>query len=240
MNFVSKVRFIGLCLVLLYTVMLVAWFYESLTLGVLIPNVYLVLAAMLWVGAVGLMLGREWGRRITLWGSVAALIQLVLEVVLISHRVDFWTILLAVFWLYVIGFCRIEMSRKFFQQGMSLPSWRILIVSQDAQFQHVLVKKFYQYGVFLKVVKSPEAVKALIKKKKFDLIIIEEKLSPLSGQELCIQIKEDGSISDIPVVILGDEDAKERQLTALEAGAVLYSPKSRDLDQLYQEIKTIL
>lgn len=59
----------------------------------------------------------------------------------------------------------------------------------------------------------------------FDLIVLDVQLPDVDGFEVCRRLKADGTIANVPVVILTTQDRAEDARTGLENGAADYIPK---------------
>ena len=72
-----------------------------------------------------------------------------------------------------------------------------------------------------------------------DLILLDLNLPKKDGREVLQEIKEDGQLKSIPVVVLTTSEADEDILRSYDLAANCYITKPVDLDQFIRVIKTI-
>jgi chemotaxis family two-component system response regulator Rcp1 len=72
-----------------------------------------------------------------------------------------------------------------------------------------------------------------------DLILLDLNLPKKDGREVLQEIKEDGQLKSIPVVVLTTSEADEDILRSYDLSANCYITKPVDLDQFIRVIKTI-
>jgi DNA-binding response OmpR family regulator len=70
-----------------------------------------------------------------------------------------------------------------------------------------------------------------------DLIVMRENSRRLNGDELCIRIRE---ISDIPIIVLGQEQEEAAGVEFLEMGADAYLPSPLRLRELLARVRSLL
>lgn len=70
-----------------------------------------------------------------------------------------------------------------------------------------------------------------------DLIVIRENTRRLNGDELCIRIRE---LSDVPIIILGQEQKESAGVDFLEMGADAYLPSPLRLRELLARVRSLL
>jgi DNA-binding response OmpR family regulator len=70
-----------------------------------------------------------------------------------------------------------------------------------------------------------------------DLIVMRENSRRVNGDELCIRIRE---ISDVPIVVLGQEQEEAAGVEFLEMGADAYLPSPLRLRELLARVRSLL
>lgn len=84
-----------------------------------------------------------------------------------------------------------------------------------------------------------EAVEITLREKP-DLVLLDVRMPYMTGYEACKRIKEEESISHIPVVFLSAKGQEAEVKAGLEVGAVEYIVKPFSPDQLMERVRTIL
>ena len=70
-----------------------------------------------------------------------------------------------------------------------------------------------------------------------DLVVMRENSRRLNGDELCIRIRE---LSDVPIIVLGQEEEEAAGVEFLEMGADAYLPSPLDARELRARIRSLL
>jgi DNA-binding response OmpR family regulator len=89
------------------------------------------------------------------------------------------------------------------------------------------------------VVNAAESRQALaeVHRSSPDLILVRENSHRLNGDELCIRIRE---ISDVPIIVLGQEHEEAAGVEFLEMGADVYLASPLSLRELLARIRALL
>jgi ActR/RegA family two-component response regulator len=130
------------------------------------------------------------------------------------------------------------MRRKMNQEKSSKSS-AILIVDDDEDFMNSLEFVLHANGLKnIECCKDSSKVMALLKKKKFSLILLDLIMKPISGLELLPKIVR--KYPELPVIVLtGDNDIKT-VVTCMKYGAFDYLPKPPDLPRLIKTVRDSL
>lgn len=117
-------------------------------------------------------------------------------------------------------------------------SHTLLIIEDDYQMGHYLLKELSEYEVIL----SPDAKIGLdaAKENLPDLIISDIVLPGMNGLEFCKTIKNDILTSHIPVILLSAKAMETNILEGLETGADSYLTKPFNVDILKATIKNLI
>jgi len=70
-----------------------------------------------------------------------------------------------------------------------------------------------------------------------DLIVLRENSCRLNGDELCIRIRE---LSDVPIIVLGQEQEEAAGIEFLEMGADAYMTSPLSLRELLARVRSLL
>jgi len=102
---------------------------------------------------------------------------------------------------------------------------KVLLVDPDVTAQTPLVSTLSHQGYEVYITGNAADVWMLIRKVRLDVILLETRLTDLSGFELCHQLKQSPQAYRIPVLFLGDGSQKRDRLRAFEVGGVDFIPK---------------
>lgn len=115
----------------------------------------------------------------------------------------------------------------------------MLIVEDDAPIRDYLAQLFSAEFTIYHSHNAIEALK-LAGQHVPDIIISDVNMEEMNGIEFCTAMKEDASLSHIPIILLTGNEAQEARLEGLEGGADDYITKPFDNDLLMARVKNIL
>lgn len=89
------------------------------------------------------------------------------------------------------------------------------------------------------IVSTVESKQALVELDRGtpDLIVMRENSHRLNGDELCIRIRE---LSDVPIIVLGQESEEVAGVEFLEMGADVYLTSPLSLRELLARVRSLL
>jgi len=89
------------------------------------------------------------------------------------------------------------------------------------------------------IVSTAESKQALVELDRStpDLIVMRENSHRLNGDELCIRIRE---LSDVPIIVLGQEPEEVAGVEFLEMGADVYLTSPLSLRELLARVRSLL
>lgn len=118
--------------------------------------------------------------------------------------------------------------------------YHILIADKLKSAIEATIKMFKTENyTFAEITKSKDLI-ATIKKEKPDLVIMEVDLSDADGIEICLDIRADISITNMPVVFLSERADDFTQITAFESGADDFISKNTRSRLFVNRIKALL
>lgn len=119
-------------------------------------------------------------------------------------------------------------------------SYSLLVVDDDSELTDFLKKVSGEY--FKKVMIASDGVEALqlIKTHSPDIIVSDVMMPRMNGYELCKNVKEDISISHIPVILLTARGDKQSQISGYKNGADGYLTKPFEIEMLIELIRNRL
>lgn len=115
----------------------------------------------------------------------------------------------------------------------------VLIIDDNAGLRSYIRKIFHED---FNVHESENAENGLeaIKRRMPDVVICDINMEGISGIELCAIIKQDSSLSHIPVILLTGDPDPESRLKGIEVGAIDFVSKPFDKDLLVARVQGIL
>jgi len=121
----------------------------------------------------------------------------------------------------------------------NLSNSRILVVEDTKIYIDTLVEtlsEYYQVGVAM----DGETALQDIKENKPDLILLDIMMPGMDGYEVCIQLKADSELADIPIIFLTAKTEMEDIIKGFECGSVDYVTKPFNLTELLMRVRTHL
>jgi two-component system KDP operon response regulator KdpE len=118
-----------------------------------------------------------------------------------------------------------------------MTSGRILVVDDEPQLRRVMRSALTRQNYFVADARTGEEAVELLRKDRFDLIILDRNMPGMSGLDICRQIR---SGSDIGIIILTVRKAESDKIEALDAGADDYVTKPFSMPELLARIRANL
>jgi DNA-binding response OmpR family regulator len=116
----------------------------------------------------------------------------------------------------------------------------ILLVDDNPHNLQVLGKLLYDENYMIEFAVNGEATLEWLKKRRFDLILLDLNMPGMNGFEVCKRIRSDIKMNNLPVIFLSAESERESILKGFEAGAQDYVTKPFDNRELLARVKTQL
>ncbi|MCA9399024.1 MAG: response regulator, partial [Candidatus Omnitrophica bacterium] len=214
-----NVKFISWCLVILY-LFSTGMYLQKFRLDPATDS--LIMAALfgvLLLGAIGLIVMRDWGRILLLLGNIFLVVYLLIPY--FANMEDLLPISYILMSAIVILFYTQDKVRTAFSRSFSgEKEWKsVLIVDDDETILAAVRKILMKEGYSVLTAHSGEDGLYIAKKQRPDLIILDVILPGMKGRELCEKIKGDPSTHDIPVIFLTSKDSPDDIEAEKKAGA---------------------
>jgi class 3 adenylate cyclase len=108
------------------------------------------------------------------------------------------------------------------------PGGSILIVDDDDGNRTMLSRRLQRLGFETTVAENGRRALEKLRSGPFDLMLLDIQMPELNGYQVLECIKDDPTLSDIPVIVLSASDETEKVARCIEMGAEDYLPKPFD------------
>ena len=117
---------------------------------------------------------------------------------------------------------------------------KILVVDDFAAARKIVINSLAQLG-FNNADEADDGFFALVRLKSalFDLVVIDWKMSKMSGMELLKQIRADPNLKHIPVLMVSDDDLQEYIVAATKAGLNAYIIRPFEVKTFAEKLEKI-
>ncbi len=117
---------------------------------------------------------------------------------------------------------------------------KILIVDDFAATRKIIFNTFAQLG-FNNTNEEDDGFSALVRLKSalFDLVVIDWKMSKMSGMELLKQIRADPNLKHIPVLMVSEDGLQENIVAATKAGLNAYIIRPFEVKTFAEKLEKI-
>jgi DNA-binding response OmpR family regulator len=117
---------------------------------------------------------------------------------------------------------------------------KIIVVEDDRDINQVITYNLHKQGFLLKQAFDGEEGLSFAREDKPDLIILDIMLPKMDGYAFLEEIKKDGFLSDIPVIIVSAKTTPGAIIRGFNTGAADYIPKPFSIGELVLKVKNIL
>ena len=117
---------------------------------------------------------------------------------------------------------------------------KILIVDDFAATRKIIFNTFAQLG-FNNTDEEDDGFSALVRLKSalFDLVVIDWKMSKMSGMELLRKIRADPNLKHIPVLMVSEDGLQENIVAATKAGLNAYIIRPFEVKTFAEKLEKI-
>jgi len=99
------------------------------------------------------------------------------------------------------------------------PGTTVLLLDADATVLSIVHAMLSACGLSTETARAAEDALELLRRRRFDLVVMEPVLDGMSGLELCRRVRDDARLSDVPILVLSSHSAESDVRDALGAGA---------------------
>lgn len=126
------------------------------------------------------------------------------------------------------------------EENFNTTPYTILVVDDNPDLTDFLKKALSEF--FKRILIASDGVEALllIKSHTPDIIVSDVMMPRMNGYELCKKIKEDITISHIPVILLTARDDKQSKISGYKNGADAYLTKPFEIEMLIELLRNKL
>lgn len=117
---------------------------------------------------------------------------------------------------------------------------RLVIIDPDEAFVSEARHLFRSEGYRVESFKQATSGLAALRRKTFDLVLIEANLPDADGFAVCHQIREDRSTTELPLIFVTWRDGVEARVAGLRAGADDYIVKPPSLRELVARANAVI
>ncbi|MCA0173806.1 response regulator transcription factor [Bacillus sp. RAR_GA_16] len=113
----------------------------------------------------------------------------------------------------------------------------LLLAEDDAKLGRLLIHKLKNEFHQVDWVKDGESALDYAVSQMYDVVILDWMLPKLTGQEVCAEIRKEGS--QVPVLMLTARDSIDDRVLGLDSGADDYVVKPFEFDELFARIRAL-
>lgn len=118
-------------------------------------------------------------------------------------------------------------------------SLRILVVEAEEVNRLMLVHQLKSEGYKAEGVSSGEEALVHLENSPADLVVLDDELVDMGGDELCKRIRVNATLTELPILMLSDKDGVKEKTNAFSAGANDYLVKPCDLEEFMMRVETL-
>src|SRR5512135_1604683 len=116
----------------------------------------------------------------------------------------------------------------------------VLVVDDEADLVELVSYNLRKEGFAVDSASDGEEALSRIRKKKYDLLILDLMLPGLQGMELCMILRNDPKTSRLPIIMLTAKGEELDKVLGLEMGADDYMTKPFSPRELVARVKAVL
>lgn len=116
---------------------------------------------------------------------------------------------------------------------------RILVVEAEEVNRLMLVHQLKVEGYKAEGVSCGEEALVHLENRTADLVILDDALPDMAGDELCRSIRVNATLTELPVLMLSDKEGVREKTNAFSAGANDYMVKPCDVEEFLMRVETL-
>jgi len=121
------------------------------------------------------------------------------------------------------------------EEGISVDSFRVLLVDDEKDFLETLVKRLRKRNLAVDAVTSGEEALEVLKEAPADVVVLDVRMPGMSGLETLREIKKQYPV--IEIIMLTGHANMEVAIEGMELGAFDYLLKPMDIDELLYKLQ---
>jgi len=200
--------------------------------------VYVILFGSLCVGSIGVILLKEWARKLLIILNSVMLISLIARFI---PKVDLTP--LAYLFLNIIVllyFTQSKVKLQFHSGKYNAWNRSVLVIDDDEMISKIVRPILFSHGYSVLAASTGEDGLQIAKVQKPDLILLDVILPGIKGREVCAKLKEDPDTKMIPVVFLTAKNSPEDIQAENEVGSSGHLTKPVNAKTLIEMIQSVL
>ncbi|ALS76566.1 hypothetical protein AUC31_15720 [Planococcus rifietoensis] len=116
---------------------------------------------------------------------------------------------------------------------------RILVVEAEEVNRLMLVHQLKGEGYKAEGVSCGEEALVHLENRPADLVILDDELPDMAGDELCRRIRVNATLTELPILMLSDKESVKEKTNAFSAGANDYLVKPCDVEEFLMRVETL-
>lgn len=116
---------------------------------------------------------------------------------------------------------------------------RILVVEAEEVNRLMLVHQLKGEGYKAEGVSCGEEALVHLENRPADLVILDDELPDMAGDELCRRIRVNATLTELPILMLSDKEGVREKTNAFSAGANDYLVKPCDVEEFLMRVETL-
>lgn len=116
---------------------------------------------------------------------------------------------------------------------------RILVVEAEEVNRLMLVHQLKGEGYKAEGVSCGEEALVHLENRSADLVILDDELQDMAGDELCRRIRVNATLTELPILMLSDKESVREKTNAFSAGANDYLVKPCDVEEFLMRVETL-
>ena len=121
-----------------------------------------------------------------------------------------------------------------------MAAWNVLVVDDEADLIELVSYNLKKEGFAVDSASDGEEALSKIRKKKYDLLILDLMLPGLQGMEFCRILRNDPKTAGLPIIMLTAKGEEVDKVLGLEMGADDYMTKPFSPRELVARVKAVL
>lgn len=116
---------------------------------------------------------------------------------------------------------------------------RILVVESEEVNRLMLIHQLKGEGYKAEGVSCGEEALVHLENRPADLVILDDELPDMAGDELCRRIRVNATLTELPILMLSDKESIREKTNAFSAGANDYLIKPCDVEEFLMRVETL-